>query len=641
MSDPRLRLPSPRPAPAPGLGRRPIGRYLVDQGLLRPRDLLNALVMQKSWDAPLGRILVAEGLVREDDVLEAVAQQHGLYRADLADTPPDPALFDLAAPETWLRLRAVPWMRIGQMLAVATARPDRLDDIAAALPDAPELLAVVAPEAEILDSIAAQDAGQLARRAETRVPERYSSRTWQTQGRWGLVGAALVLVALLVVLFWAPQAAGLGLCLLALATLVPVTGLKLAAFGLQIFGRLHDVEPDEPAETQENTRLPRISVLVPLFHETEIASTLIARLQAVKYPRALLEVVLVLEEKDTVTRATLQALDLPGWMRVVQVPDTGPLTTKPRALNYALDFCDGDIIGVWDAEDAPAPDQLHVIAARFARAGPDVACLQGMLDYYNPRSNWMSRCFSIEYAGWWRILLPGVQRMGLVLPLGGTTLFFRRAILEALGGWDAHNVTEDADLGVRLAREGYRTELVQTVTEEEATCRAWPWIKQRSRWLKGFLVTWLVHLRDPGLIRQQLGWWRLLGVHTLMAGTVLQFLLAPVLWTLWALPLGLGHPATSSGMAWLPAALIPLCVASELGNMATGAAGVARRGRRFLLPWVITMPVYYLLGVAAAFKAVFELLARPYFWDKTQHGQSVPDVSPDRPAFPRPDADGS
>lgn len=639
MSDPRLKLSSPRPAPT--LGQRPIGRYLVDQGLLRPRDLLNALVMQKSWDAPLGRILVAEGLVREEDVLEAVAQQHGLYRVDLAETPPDPALFGLAAPETWLKLRAVPLMRIGQMLAVATARPDRLEDIATALPNAPQLLAVVASETEILNNIAAQGADHLGRRAETRVPDRYSSRTWQKLGRSGLLAATLVMVALLVVLFWAPQAAGLGLCLLALATLVPVTGLKLAAFVLQIFGRLHDAAPDEPTETPEEGRLPRISILVPLFHETEIASTLVARLQAVKYPRALLEVALVLEEKDTVTRAALQALDLPGWMRVVQVPDTGPLTTKPRALNYALDFCDGDIIGVWDAEDAPAPDQLHVIAKRFARAGPDVACLQGILDYYNPRSNWISRCFSIEYAGWWRILLPGVQRMRLVLPLGGTTLFFRRRILEALGGWDAHNVTEDADLGVRLAREGYRTELVQTVTEEEATCRGWPWIKQRSRWLKGFLVTWLVHLRDPRLLRQQLGWWRVLGVHILMAGTVLQFLLAPALWTLWALPLGLGHPMISSGMAWLPAVLITLCVMSDLGNMAIGAAGVARRGRRFLLPWVITLPVYYLLGVAAAYKAVFELLARPYFWDKTQHGQSVPDVSPDRPAFLRPDADGS
>ena len=153
MSDPRLRLSSPRPAPA--LGQRPIGRYLVDQGLLRPRDLLNALVMQKSWDAPLGRILVAEGLVREEDVLEAVAQQHGLYRVDLAETPPDPALFGLAAPETWLKLRAVPLMRIGQMLAVATARPDRLEDIATALPNAPQLLAVVASETEILNNIAA------------------------------------------------------------------------------------------------------------------------------------------------------------------------------------------------------------------------------------------------------------------------------------------------------------------------------------------------------------------------------------------------------------------------------------------------------------------------------------------------------
>jgi cellulose synthase/poly-beta-1,6-N-acetylglucosamine synthase-like glycosyltransferase len=99
----------------------------------------------------------------------------------------------------------------------------------------------------------------------------------------------------------------------------------------------------------------------------------------------------------------------------------------------------------------------------------------------------------------------------MVLPLGGTTLFFRRHILEELGGWDAHNVTEDADLGVRLARKGYKTELVSTVTYEEANCKAWPWVKQRSRWLKGFLITYFVHMRRPRRLLSDLGLRRFFG----------------------------------------------------------------------------------------------------------------------------------
>ena len=138
---------------------------------------------------------------------------------------------------------------------------------------------------------------------------------------------------------------------------------------------------------------------------------------------------------------------MPDWISVIEVPQSEGPTTKPRALNYALDFCPGKIIGVWDAEDSPAPDQIEKVVMRFHSAPQNVACLQGILDYYNARANWLSRCFTIEYATWWRLVLPGIAKLGLVIPLGGTTLFFKRDILEKLGRWDAHNVTEDADLG--------------------------------------------------------------------------------------------------------------------------------------------------------------------------------------------------
>ena len=182
-------------------------------------------------------------------------------------------------------------------------------------------------------------------------------------------------------------------------------------------------------------------------------------------------------------------------------------------MNYALDFCRGTIIGVWDAEDAPEPDQIEKVAARFNEAAPNVVCLQGMLDYYNARQNWISRCFTIEYATWWRVVLPGMARLGFVIPLGGTTLFFRRKALEKLGRWDAHNVTEDADLGVRLARHGYVTELIPTVTYEEANCRPWRWVRQRSRWLKGFMITYIVHMRDPAQLLRDLGFKRFMGLQ--------------------------------------------------------------------------------------------------------------------------------
>ena len=269
------------------------------------------------------------------------------------------------------------------------------------------------------------------------------------------------------------------------------------------------------------------------------------------YPADLLDVILVVEADDQITRDALARSELPLWMRVITVPN-GSVKTKPRALNHALDYARGAIVGIYDAEDAPDPDQLQKVVAQFQRSGPEVACLQGVLDYYNPHTNWLSRCFTIEYAGWFRLILPGIARMGLVVPLGGTTLFFRRSVLEELGAWDAHNVTEDADLGLRLARHGYRTDLVATTTHEEANCRTVPWIKQRSRWIKGYMMTWAVHMRRPGLLWRQLGPWRFVGVQVLFLGTIAQFLLAPVLWSLALVPLGVAHPA----LAVLPLSLI-------------------------------------------------------------------------------------
>lgn len=370
-------------------------------------------------------------------------------------------------------------------------------------------------------------------------------------------------------------------------------------------------------------KLPRVSVMVPLRHERRIASALIARLTRLTYPKALLDVVLVLEEDDTVTRQTLAGTNLPHWIRVVEVPASDGPTTKPRALNYALDFCRGEVIGVWDAEDEPAVDQIEQVVQRFHAAPEEVVCLQGILDYYNPRANWMARCFAIEYATWWRLFLPGVARLGHVVPLGGTTLFFRRKKLIELGGWDAYNVTEDADLGVRLARAGYRTELIPTVTMEEANCHPWRWVRQRSRWLKGFAITWAVHMRRPVQLWRDLGTYKFLGLQAFFLSALSQFALAPVFWLFWMVPLGFTHPVTpligSAGVTGLCA----IFIGAEIVSIAMNMIAVSARSRRHLLPWAPSMMFYFPLATIAFYKALYELLLKPFFWDKTEHGHSL------------------
>jgi cellulose synthase/poly-beta-1,6-N-acetylglucosamine synthase-like glycosyltransferase len=373
-------------------------------------------------------------------------------------------------------------------------------------------------------------------------------------------------------------------------------------------------------------RLPTVSVMVALFQEGNIAPRLIRRLDRLDYPRDLLDILLVVEEKDRLTREALAAVDLPPWMRIVVVPD-GPLKTKPRALNFGLDLCRGSIIGVYDAEDAPEPSQIRKVVERFYQRGADVACLQGVLDFYNPHTNWLSRCFTIEYASWFRIILPGLQKLGLAIPLGGTTLFFRRVALEELGGWDAHNVTEDADLGMRLARHGYRAEILDTVTEEEANCRALPWIRQRSRWLKGYMMTWAVHMRDPALLWRQLGPRKFIGFQILFLCTLSQFLLAPVLWSFWLVPLGIPHPLAEALPPAVMMGLIGLYLLTEVINITMNIMGLRMTKHRMSLLWVPSLHFYFPLGALASYKAAWEMVTKPFYWDKTSHGhfdQSAP-----------------
>ncbi len=630
MRKPELKLHRDTLAPEASGRARPIGRHLIDAGLLTSEQLLNALQLQVRFQAPLGEILVSEGLVEERHVLDVVAAQHGVHVVDLKTEPPDASLTALMPAEFWLCHRVIPWIGLGRTLVLATARPDLLDEVRAAMPDPEQrLLCVVAPEAQIMAALAHRFSAHLANRAEHRVADAFSFRARPARSHHPGLGKVAVLAVLAGGAITAPMLALQAISGLAILTLVLVAALKIAALVTQVTASLHRPRPPIAVQGGNRLKLPKVSVIVPLFHETEIAGALVRRLSRLSYPKALLEVVLVLEERDEVTRHALERTELPTWMRVLEVPDNGGVTTKPRALNYALDFCRGDIIGVWDAEDAPAPDQIEQAVSRFAEAPGDVACLQGILDFYNPRSNWISRCFTIEYASWWRVLLPGIARMGLVIPLGGTTLFFRRAALEELGGWDAHNVTEDADLGVRLARFGYRTELIDTVTHEEANCRVWPWIRQRSRWLKGFMVTWLVHMRRPRQLLRDLGWRRFLGFQAFFAGTVAQFLLAPLLWSFWALPLGFSHPllpVLGASVLW---ALGLLLIVVEISNALIGLIAVSGRDHRFLALWVPSLTLYFPMGALAACKALGELLHDPYFWDKTQHGHAAPD--PDLP----------
>lgn len=602
-------FPSPA-APLPEAEQR-LAIALLQEGVLAPHVLLQALArLAQRRGARLIEVLVDQDLVPLSALYPALCRFHGLGPADLS-SPPDPRLIDRLDPGFCLAERLLPLRQLGGATAVAAADPESFIRHRARLAEAfGSVLPGLAPGPQIEAQILSCRGQTMARQAETMVARDESCRGFRKASRTtlhGLMAAAVVgLLAFRVVL--------LVLTAWAVISLAFATGLKLAALFASL--RRRPAPAEDPATLAQ---LPVVSVMVALYRESDIAARLVQRLGRLAYPRSHLDIVLVVEEEDQLTRKALARADLPPWMRVVVTP-AGRVKTKPRALNFGLTQCRGSIIGVYDAEDAPEPQQIRKVVARFAQSGPDLACLQGVLDFYNPTKNWLARCFTIEYAGWFRVVLPGMARLGMPLPLGGTTLFFRREILERLGGWDAYNVTEDADLGMRLVRHGYRTEILQTTTLEEANCYGLPWVKQRSRWIKGYMMTYITHMRTPARLWRDLGPRGFLGFQILFLGSLSQALLAPLLWSLWSFMLGFGHPLDGVIGPALMLTLTAFFMACELTNIAIGTLGLRRSGQSLSPLWVPSLTLYFPLQAFAAYKAAWELLHKPFYWDKTTHG---------------------
>lgn len=602
----------PKPALRPLTGAEPpMSGALLRAGALPAHSLLWAL--ERGGPQGIG------GALRPDHGTTAalrrrLAAEWGLGAVNPRRDPPDARLIDRLGAVACLADRLMPWRRIGGTTLVATPDPARFDL------HRPRLTALFGPVAPVLclpgeveAAVTRLRGAGLVRAAEGSVPEAESCRDYRPARL--LPGAAAALLVAALGLAASPALLLAGLTLLSLLSMIGFTGLKIAAWAAM-------QRPEPPLPDIAIARLPVVSVIVALYRESNIAHRLVSRLQRLDYPHDRLEVLLVVEADDSLTRLALARADLPPWMRLVVVPG-GSVRTKPRALNYALDHCRGSLIGVYDAEDAPEPDQIRRMVTHFHARGPDVACLQGALDFYNPGQNWLSRCFTVEYAAWFRLLLPGIARLGLPVPLGGTTLFFRRAALERLGRWDAHNVTEDADLGLRLARHGYRTEILASTTHEEANCRAGPWVKQRSRWIKGFMMTWLAHMRRPRALWRDLGPRRFWAVQLLLLGSVIHALTAPLLWSLWLVAFGLPHPVARLLGPLGFDLLGGLFVLTALLGMGFGIAGLRRAGAPVSALWVPTLAFYNPMATAAAWKAAAEMVTRPFWWDKTRHGLSA------------------
>lgn len=444
--------------------------------------------------------------------------------------------------------------------------------------------------------------GEASEQLSARMPE-FSARGGLTVGQ-RLTGW-LLLVSYVVWLF-----ADTGTAATAFAVLIAI------AFGLVISLRLFTAtatlsakrSPAAPRLT--NDALWDLTILVPLYREANVVSDLVAAIARLDYPSWRLDVKLLVEADDAETIAAVRALSLPAHFEVIPVPPGEP-RTKPKALNYGLAFARGKVVAVFDAEDRPVPDQPRAAMQAFLSGPANLAVVQAPLRIHNAGASWFARQFALEYAIHFRVWLPTLARIGAPLALGGTSNYFRRDVLERAGGWDAWNVTEDADIGLRLARLGYAARMISPATDEEAPTRWRQWRNQRTRWMKGHLQTWLVLNRTPFRAMREMGLAKFMITQVTLGGGLLASMLHAPLYL------------------WIAASLIffrniePWHVALfGFGALSAIASAMAARSGLVSLSTLLGLLLYWPMQSWAMIRALVEMKLKPHFWAKTPHGLS-------------------
>ncbi len=572
--------------------------------LIDASTLARAIGVARRWRAPPHTVLIALGWITADAYCSALASQLGVGRWDGSQAA-----------------------RAGQTEIEATAyRPDELAVVVGveARADRAVVLCVrrVIHPAILADSQwQAVAIMQAAQALKLRHPELSAGTAmWLWQRLASAIGCGMLLGGVAI----APAESLAVLSGLIAFPFVLVTALRLLAlWHLVMPGQTMGDRGRQPAIP--DAALPVYSVLVPLYDEAEIVDELVAALAALDYPRDKLDILIILEADDVATRVSFERVRLPTHMRILVVPSGQP-RTKPRALNFALLHAQGDFVAVYDAEDKPEPDQLRRAYAVLRDRPETIGCVQARLNIYNAKASWLTRQFTIEYSALFDGMLPTLERFDLPIPLGGSSNHFPRHLIEALGGWDPYNVTEDADLGVRLARRGWRVAVIASTTWEEAPEHFGDWLKQRTRWLKGWMQTSLVHMRRPLRLMWELGERRFLSLQALLVGLVLSALVHPWFYVLIALEAWRGRifdfPESFIAQSLWGLAALNLLVGYSV-VMLLGVAAAFRRGHLSLAIHIVFLPVYWLAISLAAYRALYQLIRDPYLWEKTPHARST------------------
>jgi glycosyltransferase XagB len=607
------------------LGAKGIGEVFLDLGYITKTQLNHALEYQEQKGGRLGWILATLGYINRLELFEGLARYCELpFETNLSyiNRNIDKGLIPILSHEEITDYQTIPFQIKGKTLFVLTADPNNHNTVGFLSHrfEVDDVQQIVITDLDLMKISQELNRDTLLDNAIHGLlylnPSKSANKVVSVPQL--IFGIALIAG----IAIWLSLNAGSFLVAILLFMQIFFVIPVLFKFTISLHGFVkyrHQPNINSPVRCNE-VDLPVYTILVAVYKEAAVIGKLIQSLKKLDYPEDKLDIILLMEEDDKETFEAAKIEKPPVNWRFLILPNSIP-KTKPKALNYGLRFAKGEYLTIYDAEDIPEPDQLKKAVAAFRNSGDDnYICFQARLNYFNKDENFLTKMFTLEYSGWFDCLLPGLDRAKLPIPLGGTSNHFDIMKLKQIGAWDPFNVTEDADLGIRASTEGYKVGVIDSTTYEEANSNLKNWIRQRSRWVKGYIQTMLVHSRNPIKTIKAMGLLRWLSYILLIGGTPASFLLCPIMWLLFAgslfLPIfkNLYIPTPLLYLTWFN-----LVISNSLVILIS-VMGLIAKKHYDLIPFTLLCPLYWLLQSVGAYKGTWQLLTKPFYWEKTTHG---------------------
>jgi len=604
------------------LGRTNIGTLLLTSGLITRNQLNDALNLAENTNTRIGHALIHRGYITEKQLYSFLSRQADIPLFDLSQMKLSKTPANILTPDEQWERGVLPLSRDKDTVILGVIDPISRDSIEyvekkTELNVKPVLITENdfenALESLYQEHYTAQSVSALL----SREPENSAAKVLTKQQLiWMII--ILIIAVILAVL-------NLKNFLIVLNSIFTIIYMLMVVYKFFLVSAAIGTDLEVPVSEEEiealrDDELPIYTILIPVYKEAAVLPNLLKSITHLDYPKIKLDVKVLLEEDDEETIAAFNEINPPDYIQAVIVPTSQP-KTKPKACNYGLIHARGEYVVIFDAEDQPDPDQLKSVLVAFNKIPANVICIQVKLNYFNRNQNLLTRWFSIEYSMWFDLFLPGLDARKAPIPLGGTSNHFKKFALIEAGAWDPHNMTEDADLGIRLYKLGYRTRIVDTTTYEEANSKVNNWIRQRSRWVKGYIQTWLVHMRHPIQLIKDIGFSAFFSFQMVVGGNIFTVLVNPVYWiitTAWFLfRFEFLNELFPGPIYYLGAFSL------FFGNFAftyINVAGAMSRGYYEMVRAALISPIYWGLMSIGGWRGFLQLITKPHYWEKTVHG---------------------